>query len=121
MQAAEYDRGSDDELASGCAVFAGCRPLRLVHVFEDALACDDVVASRVRQCELSGRPAQQPRLDMRFQFGDFAADGGQRHAKPSPRGGQASRLNRNQNTVIDSNRSISILPNNGMMYPNNTA
>ena len=92
MQSAKNHRRGDDEVAARRGMFARRRALGVDHLVEDALGCGDISRARVGQREFAGRAGQKPRLQMRFEVGNLAADRRQRHAKLAARGGQAAGL-----------------------------
>ncbi len=97
MQPAKDHRRGDDELAARRGMFPGRRALGLIHFIEDALGRGDIGRARIGESEPAGRAGQEPRAQMRFEFGNLAADRRQRHAKFAAGGGQAAGLrNRDQ-------------------------
>ena len=97
MQPAKDDRRGDDEVAARRGMFPRRRALGLAHLVEDAPGRGDIGRARVGESELAGRSGEEPRVQMRFEVGDLAADRRQRHAKFAAGGGQAAGLrNRDQ-------------------------
>ncbi len=92
MQPAKDHRRSDDEVASRRGMFPRRRALGLAHLVEDAPGRGDIGRARVGESELAGRPGQEPRVQMRFEVGNLAADRRQRHAEFAAGGGQAAGL-----------------------------
>ncbi len=81
MHPSKHDRSGDDQFAPRRAVLARHGTLSFTDILQDAPARGHIVAAGVGQGEPARRADQQPRLQMRFEFLQLAADGGQRHAE----------------------------------------
>ena len=92
MQPAKDDRRGDDEIAPGRGALPGGRALGLAHLVEDALRRRDIGRALLGQRQLAGRADEEPRIQMRFELGNLAADRRQRHAELAAGGGQGARL-----------------------------
>ena len=92
MPASEDDWCSDNEFASRGTVFARHRALCLADIFEDALARREIRPARLGQRQLARGSIEKAGLDMRFELGNFPADGGQRHSERAASSRQAARL-----------------------------
>src|SRR5882724_12624199 len=92
VEAAEDDRRGDDEIAFRRAVFACRGTLGFADLFENPPAGGDVGSPRIGEREATVRPLEELRLEMRLEFRDLAADGGQWRAETTRGSRQTARF-----------------------------
>ena len=96
VQATKDDRCGDDKVAFRGAVFPGRGPLGFSHVLKNAAAGRDIRSARVGQRDLPTRPGEKPRLEVRLELRDLAADGRERCVEPARRRRRALRFDGHQ-------------------------
>jgi hypothetical protein len=68
------DGRGQEQLALGHPILAGCFTLSRIRILNDAAAGNEERSSRFRRHNLPVRSRQQPRLHVRFELRDLAAD-----------------------------------------------
>ncbi|MEI9886113.1 MAG: hypothetical protein WDN08_06355 [Rhizomicrobium sp.] len=96
MQAPEDVRRGDGEIALGLAVLAGGGAFGFLDLLQDLLAGLDIGAAGVGQAHLAAGTDEDAGLQMRFELGDVAADGGDRDVQAARSRGEASGLHDRQ-------------------------
>ena len=91
VQPTENDGRGDHQLAMRCVIFAGCATIGLGDLLENVPASLQIGLTDFGQRQLACRTHQQLRIEMRFQLGNLAADGRQRHVQLTAGAGEAAR------------------------------
>src|SRR6516164_7930318 len=96
MQLAEQDRGGNQEVAAGCAIFPGRRTFGLVEFLKHAPTGCNESAAGFGQQQFAVGPDHELRAQTRLEFGDLSAHSRKRNAELARRRGQATPVDRRE-------------------------
>src|SRR6516165_5801760 len=89
MQPPKKDGSRHREIASGFAILAHRGAFGFADFLQDFLAGGDVSLSSISEDNAAASAVDQLGAQMRFEFGNFSADGSERHAELTGSSGEA--------------------------------
>ena len=97
MACAELDRHGDRQFAARRVIFARRAPFGLVEVGDNPPCGFDIIAPGIGELDVAAGADEEVGAEMSLEFGDLAADAGERRIQLAAPRGQAARVDDRQN------------------------